>query len=263
MARPALAEGGDADAVSRALAVLTAGGLLVFACSSGDGDAPAVPADAGPAIDFGAPTVKKDGGASSSSSTSSSGSADASFEDGGVLDDVPPFITKVVSFTPGRCSGFGATQMPGIVMGPPKGAGTAAGSFDVVSLGKGGEIVVSLEPNAIVDGEGADFVVFENAFIAAGSTEVFVEPGEVSVSDDGETWKTFPCTATQAPWGACAGSHPVMEDGTGGDPYDLADVGLTRARFVRIVDKTVSGICNSQGPNNYGFDLDAIQALHF
>ena len=54
----------------------------------------------------------------------------------------------------------------------------------------------SFAPNAIVDGPGPDFIVFENPFASAGSsTDLFAEPGEVSVSDDGTTWQTFPCIA--------------------------------------------------------------------
>lgn len=236
-----------------------AAGLFAVACSGGDPTITLEPPDAAPPVDFGEPTVRPsaDGGASSS------GTADAVAPVDANPGDVAPFATKVVSLTRGRCAGFGFSQMPDIVLGPPKGAGTSMGSLDVVSLGRGGEIVLSFEPNAIVDGEGTDFVVYENAFFAAGTTELFVEPGEVSVSEDGETWATFPCTATEAPWGACAGSHAVLEDGTGGDPYDLADLGVRRARFVRIVDKTTTGTCTSQGPNNYGFDLDAIRAVHF
>ena len=47
----------------------------------------------------------------------------------------------------------------------------------------------------------------------------------------------------------------------GGDPYDLADIGVTHARYVRIHDKTTER-CTSQGPNTNGFDLDAVAAVH-
>ena len=60
--------------------------------------------------------------------------------------------------------------MPGIVEGPPVGGGTDHGSTDVVSLGSGGSIVVSFAPNAIVDGPGADFIVFENPFWIGGDS---------------------------------------------------------------------------------------------
>jgi len=91
----------------------------------------------------------------------------------------------------------------------------------VVSLGCGGSIIVSFSPNAIVDGPGVDFTVFENPFwIGGNSNDVYAEPGEVSVSDDGTTWHTFPCTPTidpyastgtgvDPPYGQCAGWHIV------------------------------------------------------
>ncbi len=196
------------------------------------------------------------------------------------------FVTGVVSFTPGACAGFGASSMPQIVEGPPVGGGSDRGSTDAVSLGSGGAIVVSFAPNAIVDGPGPDFIVFENPFWVVGdSNDVFAEPGEVSVSDDGVTWQTFPCTPTpdpqsalgtgvSGPYGQCAGWHvvwstpmsgisPVDPSVAGGDAFDLADLGVTHARYVRIVDKTLEACADSGAlPNNNGFDLDAISIVH-
>jgi hypothetical protein len=193
-------------------------------------------------------------------------------EGGGLAAD--RFVTGVVSFTPGPCAGFGQSAMPGIVEGPPKGGGASQGSLDVVSLGVGGEIVLSFAPNAIVDGPGVDFIVFENPFDIGGNPDdPYAEPGEVSVSEDGTTWATYPCTATSYPYGECAGWHPVYSapgngispvdpSTAGGDPFDLADVGLTEARFVRIRD--VSGeVCpDAGGPTTDGFDLDAISIVN-
>jgi hypothetical protein len=193
--------------------------------------------------------------------------------DAGVLR-ADRFITKVVSFTPGECAGFGIPSMPGVVMGPPVGGGDDHGGTDVVSLGNAGEIVVSFEPNAIVDGPGVDLLVFENAFLYGNPPRPYAEPGEVSVSDDGVTWKTFACTATAYPYGACAGWHPVYSDPTngispvdpsvaGGDAFDLADVGLARARFVRVRDMAheTCGAPPNRGTSN-GFDLDAMALVH-
>lgn len=208
-------------------------------------------------------------------------SADAgwSLVDGGFATDAgviraDRFVTKVISFTPGDCAGFGIPNMPGVVMGPPVGGGEQQGSLDVVSLGNGGEIVVSFEPNAIVDGPGVDLLVFENAFYPGGdATHVFAEPGEVSVSDDGVTWVTFPCTATTYPYGACAGWHavysnpmngisPVDPAHAGGDGFDLADVGIARARFVRIRDKTHEVCMGTSRLTSNGFDLDALAIVN-
>lgn len=196
--------------------------------------------------------------------------------DGGVLRE-DRFVTKVVSFTPGECAGFGIPDMPQIVQGPPVGAGNLAGSFDVVSLGIGGELVLSFEPNAIVDGPGADFIVFENAFWAAGNpAQPAADPGEVSVSEDGTTWVTFSCTPGDAgsDLGSCAGWHPVYSTPSngispfdpakaGGDAFDLASVGLAKARFVRIRDRATRNCDGVQPkPNNAGFDLDAVSIVN-
>jgi hypothetical protein len=166
--------------------------------------------------------------------------------------------------------------MPDIVKGPPVGRGALKGSFDVVSLGIGGEIVVSFEPNAIVDGPGVDFIVFENAFFAGGNmNSPVVDLGEVSVSEDGTQWTTFPCApASQPPYGTCAGWRPVYSApgngispvdpaNAGGDPYDLASIDVAKARFVRIRDRA-GDVCPiaPPKPNNYGFDLDAIAVVN-
>ena len=59
-----------------------------------------------------------------------------------------PFADAVVSFSPGMGAGFGADQLPGIVLGAPQGGGELSGSLDVVSLGNNGVIV----RNADADG---------------------------------------------------------------------------------------------------------------
>lgn len=185
----------------------------------------------------------------------------------------PGFITGVVSFTPGACAGFGAESMPGVIFGAPRGTGTLSGSTDVLSLGTGGEIILSFAPLTIVDGEGPDFLVFENAFYANGNPErPYQELAEVSVSDDGETWWTFPCGG-DAGSAACAGRTPVLSapgndipaddpSRAGGDAFDLATVGASRARFVRIRDVGSQGCAGAGSPGSNGFDLDAIAVVH-
>jgi hypothetical protein len=203
---------------------------------------------------------------------------DGGFEgpDGSIVR-IDRFVTKVVSATYGDCAGFGLTSMPEVVLGPPVGSGTMSGSLDVVSLGYKGEIVVGFEPNAIVDGPGADFLVFENAFWAGGDPErPATDLGEVSVSDDGITWKAFPCMVGPGPaYGSCAGWRPVYSapgngisavdpSVAGGDPYDLADVGLATARFVRIRDLG-TGECPAdpaKKSTTVGFDLDAVAIVN-
>jgi hypothetical protein len=160
---------------------------------------------------------------------------------------------------------FGQDSFPAAIFGGPRGGGTAQGSLDVVSLGDGGFVVLGFGAE-IVDGPGTDFLVFENPFDVGGdSTRPLAELGRVAVSADGETWHEFPCTADQYPYGSCAGWHPVLanvDDNdidpfdpsvAGGDPFDLADLGLERALYVRITDV----------PGDDGvFDLDAVAIVH-
>ena len=77
-----------------------------------------------------------------------------------------PYATGVEHFSPGAGAGWGAEHFPELVLGPPQGAlnsAAATGRDEVLSLGAGGEIVLSFE-GLITDGPGADFVVFENPF---------------------------------------------------------------------------------------------------
>jgi hypothetical protein len=246
------------------------------ACLVGCGSTSASPGSPAPqdaGIDLGAPLADFDADVDANSSPHPQPVDGGYLAPDGAILSASRFVTKVVSFDAGACGGFGATRMPDVVFGPPVGAGDGEGGLDVVSLGVGGEIVVSFEPNAIVDGPGTDFLVFENAFFY-GAGNIFADPGEVSVSDDGVTWATFPCTATAAPYGACAGWHPVYsnpENGinpfdptaAGGDPFDLAAVGVARARFVRIRDKSAQSCpAAPPRPNTDGFDLDAISIVN-
>jgi hypothetical protein len=201
--------------------------------------------------------------------------------DGAVASDVTPvdgarcvtegrFATRVVSFRPGEGAGFGSERMPEIVLGPPRGGGEFRGGTDVVSLGAGGEIVLSFDTE-IVDGPGTDFVVFENAFQVPGTSDRFWEElGEVSVSADNKRWSTFSCnTMAPRPRTGCAGWNVVYPapdnmvcatnpNQSGGDGFDLATVGVTSVRYVRIRDLRTQG----SGSGTTGFDLDAVAIVN-
>ena len=171
-----------------------------------------------------------------------------------------PWADRVVRFTPGPGAGFGQDLFPGVVLGAPSGGGDSSGSLNVLTLGKNGGIDLEFLDIVAIDGPGVDLLVFENGFTG------FLETGVVSVSDDGVDWRTFPCGVTMdAGSSGCAGTRPVYANpelgisGTdpsvaGGDGFDLAQVGLTRARFVRVTD---SG-ANLGG----GFDLDAVAVVN-
>lgn len=185
------------------------------------------------------------------------------------------FIAEIVSFTPGSGAGFGQDRMPDVVLGPPRGGGEFDGALDVLSLGHGGEIVVRLGGGGACDAPGPDFVVFENAFrIGAAGSAVFVEAGIVAVSGDGIDFVSFPYDPVS--FDGLAGRTPVLAhpdngidphdpDSAGGDGFDLADVGVGRALYVRITDPgdAIADPGNMVPPgNSAGFDLDAIAVLH-
>ena len=176
-------------------------------------------------------------------------------------------ISCVASVTPGAGAGHGADRFPEIIYGVPHGAGDHGGSVDVLSLGTDGEIVVGFGGNGIVDGEGADFIVFENAFLAG--KKPFKELAQISVSDDGTTWTAFPCKRDALPYDGCAGWHPVYSSPTndvssydpiaaGGEAFDLATIGVKSARFIKIVDQ--HNVVGTNGTT--GFDLDAVTVIH-
>jgi hypothetical protein len=191
-------------------------------------------------------------------------------EGGATMDAcVSHFATSVESFTAGPGPTTGQSDLPQIVLGPPRGGGTTHGSLDVATLGNGGSITLGFAPSVIVDRPGPDFIVFENAFYVNGdASKPFAELATVEVSEDGQTFHAFPCTATAYPYDSCAGWHAVLANAdensidptdpavAGGDAFDLADLGLARARFVRITDRV------DQTGTAGSFDLDAVSIVH-
>ena len=183
-----------------------------------------------------------------------------------------PYVDCVESFHPGEAS-FGHAGLPGVVLGPPLGGGPQTGGLDVVSLGCDGTITLYFDEPAIVDGPGPDLIVFENPFMA-GSTK-FIEPARVLVSADGVDWRSFPCDPSEGLPVGCAGLSPVLSNpnngieasdpaAAGGDAFDLAEVGLAKARYVRLQDVSVAhyGSRTWCGGVGGGFDLDAVAAVH-
>ncbi|MBT8365406.1 MAG: hypothetical protein KJP23_11935 [Deltaproteobacteria bacterium] len=169
---------------------------------------------------------------------------------------------------------------------PEKALGPAVGtSFDIVSLGRGGEITLIFDP-PFKNGAGWDFAVFENSF-----SDVFLELAYVEVSSDGETFVRFDNDSlTNSPVTGFGAIDPTNIDGYGGKyrqgygtPFDLADLAikndvlsgavlLAAITHVRIVDIIGDGsFFDSDGDVIYdpyptsgsiGFDLDAVGARY-
>lgn len=209
-----------------------------------------------------APPRAMDGGGADIDGGAVTDGGDGAPYEGGTCEGRPGarFVTGVVDHRFG--SGQDHNQMgrfPEALYGPPR----AGDNSSVVSLGNGGFVVVEFGGNTILDGPGVDFTVFENPF---GS---FRELATVAVSEDGVTWHEFPCTAGRGAtdFGHCAGVTPVRSrpgngvdpldpNVSGGDSYDLKDIGVARARYVRITDRP-----DLDGADGV-FDLDAVAIVN-
>jgi len=187
-----------------------------------------------------------------------------------VSPSIWPVAVREYDFGTSQTFGQDPRYFPYNVLGPVCTTATpttpCADPCQIVSLGKGGYIVLTFDP-PLADKPGPDFIVFENAF-RYGSGQVFDEWMIVKVSQDGEVWYTFPYDsltgqglAGRTPTG-CEGCPPGSinwQDPTeaGGDAYDLAEVGLEWARYVRVEDAT-----RFQTPDRLSADLDGIVAIH-
>jgi hypothetical protein len=163
--------------------------------------------------------------------------------------------------------------------------GVAVVRFDdiVIEDGPGPDFIVFENP----------FFVGAAPASAEDDYQIFAELGVVEVSADGVTWFAFPfdAQALADSLGAnidnsqylelqgLAGLTPTFTgnwtvpndpsdfdpsgtggiSGAGGDAFDLADVGMTDARFIRITD---AGSQNGPTGSAEGFDLDAVVVLN-
>ncbi len=190
-----------------------------------------------------------------------------------------PYADSVVYFHKGigDYSNQNPPYFPGNVLGEPSESATetvhAVAPEEICSLGLGGEILLEFTDNAIVNGEGVDFTVFENAFLiqfGPRAGEIFAEPGKVAVSKDGINFYEFPFDsltleglAGVTPTNGAA--DPTNPDSSGGDSFDLSVVGLDTAYYVKITDVTEIIQDTSHpyfDPTANGFDLDAVVAVH-
>lgn len=183
---------------------------------------------------------------------------------------------EVISFKPGKGQNSGQSSefFPKNVFGLPDSSAryelAAVSPDQICSLGFGGEIVLGFKGRILRDLPGSDFTVFENAFYAPDFHKIFIEPGIVSVSKDGITYIDFPYNPLT--FVGCAGLVPINGDKnpknpleSGGDSFDLADIGMDSVRYIKITD-IASLLLNRKHPLYdavaTGFDLDAIVGLH-
>lgn len=186
-------------------------------------------------------------------------------------------IDTVFWFYPGKGQNFGqdSAYFPMNIFNLPDTNASesipSASPKNICSIGLGGEICVGFKDYFVIDGEGEDFTIFENAFLNPVTKRVFAEPAVVSVSEDGVVFYEFPwdyytlqgCAGTKPTNGK---SNPFDPKESGGNSFDLAVLGLKKIRYIKIKD-----ICDTvlQNPNHpfydpiiSGFDLDCVVGLN-
>ena len=171
--------------------------------------------------------------------------------------------------------------------------GMPGGTYDIVSLGDGGNAVLTFA-SPIYNGPGPDFAVFENGFANAVNPDTWaLELGFVEVSSDGENFFRFPAVTyvqTDEQLGNAGSIVPAQLHNFAskygafyGTPFDLDEVednellDKNRVTHVRIVDvvgnidpdyatKDSEGhIVNDPWPTPFassGFDLDAVGVIN-
>ena len=152
------------------------------------------------------------------------------------------WATTVASYTAG-------TNVDPVWQDATKGLGAADGtSFNIVCLGRGGEITLEFQ-QPIIDGTGADFAVFENSF-----SNQFLELAWVEVSSDGIHFLRFPnFSQTPSPVGGFGTIDAKKIHGFAGKyragygtPFDLAEIRAAHA---------ASLLDSSLFPSSYSADL--------
>lgn len=189
-------------------------------------------------------------------------------------------IDTVYSFKPGTGQSIGqdSTYFPKNIFGPP--STTAREDVpetrpeEMLSLGKDGEIVVGFKGKVLIDIPGPDFTIFENVVKDGVTKKYFAEPGIVSVSEDGVHFYRFPFNPKTLD--GLAGKTPTYGDqnpydptASGGDSFDIAELGLDYVRYIKIKDSAlmVAGLPDSSKYINStavisGFDLDAVVGFY-
>lgn len=189
------------------------------------------------------------------------------------------YIDTVLSLKPGTVQNAGqdSESFPMNIFGPPSALAKytvpASDPKDICSIGLDGEIIVGNKSHYIIDGPGPDFTIFENAFMRLADSMIFAEPGIVSVSENGIDFIEFPYDSISLE--GCAGVGPTNGDKdpfnpseSGGNSFDLASIGLSKAKYIKIKD--ITRVVTYDTKHKYysplfivsGFDLDAIAIIN-
>ncbi len=230
-----------------------------------------------------------------------------------------PFADAVKTYAPLSAGAWGSEFAPDNVTGPPWSSlgqsspqtfSPANAKTDVLSLhtrnvtsgqATSGSIVLEFKDNIIELGNGTDFSIFENVFfIRSNPNNRFMEPAIVSVALFEGQWFRFPVDVIPTTGGtvpdesnpsyfargfagrnATTGDDPTDPLRSGGDAFDIQELGipdLTWVRFIKIETtghnarlddlggqpiKHTATTDALSGQGSSGFDLDAVSAVNY
>lgn len=188
------------------------------------------------------------------------------------------FVSEVISFTPGSGQSAGQSEeyFPENIFGSPSESASEnvaeTRPEEICSIGLDGEIILSFSGNIIQNGDGVDFVIFENAF-RYGDDRIYAEPAIVSVSYDGIEWYQFPYDSLSLE--GLAGTIPTYSENgltfpeCGGNGFDLSNLNeeINEIKYIKIKDVTRIILSNQDHPffdfTISGFDLDAVMGINY
>lgn len=137
---------------------------------------------------------------------------------------------------------------------------------NLISLGHEGELILRVKNGGwIQDEAGADFTIYENVFKVSKDL-YFQEFARVGVAEEDRAgaYHWFQCDPSKNSYAGCAGVIPTA---TGGDAFDLSWIGVSRIKYIKIVDRGnnahVSKTADGFGyDSTEGFDFDSMLMHH-
>ena len=125
-----------------------------------------------------------------------------------------------------------------------------------LSLGDRGEVVLRVENGGqVFNGSGADFSIFGTLTFDLANIErnpALVQLGQIGVAwnNDKNEYKWFPCNAEKLSLNELRGCAGLKTQQSGGDQFDLALIGVSAARFIKIRDTCL--LYTSPSPRDRG-----------
>ncbi len=190
-----------------------------------------------------------------------------------------PFSFEVTQFIPGRDKmgkpipvKRSIAQINAILRSAPVWNTKAKTAPKFVSLGRRGSLTIKIVGGWVVDREGKEFATFNRVSSSSSVKRAFsLEPAQVSVSETGQkgTFISFPCDLGRRPPENCSGGRPFANRAggvnlrtIGGDQFDLASIGVNKAKYIRIQDMGLSDVREEEFPAIAGADLRSIALFH-